>query len=166
MTCHCGAAFCYSAAIVLGLFRIPRGESEKYDAMAYQSRQLRLEGEFKMQRVSMVRVVLLVVALVGVALLGAVLPVAANHSITISGCATTASVAENTATTETVADCEASDAEGTVVFTLSGADGSRFNIDNLGVITFKQAPDYENPRDANRDNIYNVTVRATDTRLC
>ena len=30
-------------------------------------------------------------------------------------------------------------------------------------LNLKNAPDYENPTDANRDNVYEVTIVATDT---
>ena len=31
-----------------------------------------------------------------------------------------------------------------------------------GVLSFRTAPDYENPTDMNEDNMYEVTVRASD----
>ncbi len=44
-----------------------------------------------------------------------------------------------------------------------GADASLFTIDaNTGVLSFLAAPDYEHPLDAGADNVYNVTVTATD----
>jgi hypothetical protein len=44
-----------------------------------------------------------------------------------------------------------------------GADADKFNIDSTtGKLTFRTAPDFENPGDANTDNIYEVTVEATD----
>jgi Polysaccharide lyase/Cadherin domain len=44
-----------------------------------------------------------------------------------------------------------------------GADATKFNIDpNNGALTFKAAPDFEKPGDANADNVYEVTVKATD----
>ncbi|MGN7161222.1 cadherin domain-containing protein [Sphingomonas sp. SAFR-052] len=47
----------------------------------------------------------------------------------------------------------------------AGGEGSLFTIDaNTGVLKFITAPDYENARDSNRDNIYDVTVVATDAR--
>ena len=47
----------------------------------------------------------------------------------------------------------------------AGGDGSNFTIDaTTGVLKFITAPDYEAPTDANRDNIYAVTVVATDAR--
>ena len=47
----------------------------------------------------------------------------------------------------------------------AGGDGSNFTIDaTTGVLKFITAPDYEAPTDANRDNVYAVTVVATDAR--
>ena len=47
---------------------------------------------------------------------------------------------------------------------LSGDDAGdfRFNRSN-GVLTFKSAPDYETPTDADKDNVYMVTLTATAT---
>ena len=45
---------------------------------------------------------------------------------------------------------------------MAGADGSKFEIEN-GELTFKDKPDYEMPTDTNKDNVYEVTVRAADT---
>ena len=45
----------------------------------------------------------------------------------------------------------------------NGADDERFTIDSSsGSLTFKVAPDYEDPSDANDDGIYAVEVRVTD----
>ncbi len=46
-------------------------------------------------------------------------------------------------------------------WSLGGIDGSFFSIDNQGYLTFNNPPDYENPADSGRDNVYNVTVVAT-----
>jgi hypothetical protein len=44
-----------------------------------------------------------------------------------------------------------------------GADAAKFNIDaTTGALTFKAAPDFEKPGDANADNKYEVVVKATD----
>ncbi len=46
-----------------------------------------------------------------------------------------------------------------------GADAAKFAIDAAsGVLTFKTAPDFEHPGDANGDNIYEVSVKATDAQ--
>ena len=46
----------------------------------------------------------------------------------------------------------------------SGRDGGDFVIDALGELRFRNAPDYERPADSNRDNVYEVTIRASDGR--
>ena len=47
-------------------------------------------------------------------------------------------------------------------WTLSGADAGAFDITG-GELTFKRQPDHENPADADRDNVYEVTVEAGDS---
>ena len=49
-------------------------------------------------------------------------------------------------------------------WSLSGTDSGDFTIDENGQLTFRNIPDYESPRDSNRDNTYLFTVRATDDR--
>ena len=39
-----------------------------------------------------------------------------------------------------------------------------FAIDESGQVTFRNVPDYERPADSGRDNVYEVTVRASDGR--
>ena len=60
----------------------------------------------------------------------------------------------------------ATDPEGDTPITVSlgGADMSKFEIDG-GVLEFKDSPDYEMPTDANKDNVYEVTVQASDGKL-
>ena len=48
---------------------------------------------------------------------------------------------------------------------LMGPDGGKFSLDSDGVLSFRAKPDYEMPTDANRDNVYEVTVRASDGTL-
>ena len=52
----------------------------------------------------------------------------------------------------------------TPTWTVGGADGSKFTADD-GELKFKKKPDYEMPTDANMDNVYEVTVQASDDRL-
>jgi len=53
--------------------------------------------------------------------------------------------------------------ESSVVYSISGLDSEHFTIDpQSGVITFKESPDYENPKDLSGDNEYNLYVTATD----
>ena len=48
-------------------------------------------------------------------------------------------------------------------WSVSGTDAGDFDISSDGgVLTFKEAPNYEMPTDSNRDNVYMVTVVATD----
>ena len=44
---------------------------------------------------------------------------------------------------------------------LTGADRGKFTFEN-GQLMFKAQPDYEKPGDADKDNVYEVTVEATD----
>ena len=46
-------------------------------------------------------------------------------------------------------------------WSVDGADGSKFTAAG-GELKFKKKPDYENPTDANKDNVYEVTVQASD----
>ena len=46
-------------------------------------------------------------------------------------------------------------------WSVAGADGGKFNIDD-GNLTFKAQPDFEAAGDANKDNVYEVTVVAAD----
>ena len=58
------------------------------------------------------------------------------------------------------------DDEDTTTLSLGGADGSKFEIDLAdGDLTFKKKPDYEKPTDADMDNVYEVTVQASDSKL-
>ena len=93
----------------------------------------------------------------------------ANVAPTFSDSTTTAfSVPENTTavTTVTATDPDTGD---TVTYTLSGADKAKFSISTAGALTFRTAPDFENPTDvqsttpanAAANNVYIVTVTAT-----
>jgi len=42
------------------------------------------------------------------------------------------------------------------------SDAARFELSEAGELTFRSAPDYENSRDTNRDNVYEVTIIASD----
>lgn len=92
---------------------------------------------------------------------GGAAPPAANGAPVFSSPATI-SVAENT--TSVFYTGSASDPEGAAVtFSLSGgADAARFSITAAGALRFNAAPDFEAPSDANADNVYEVTIRASD----
>ena len=55
-------------------------------------------------------------------------------------------------------------------WSVSGTDAGDFEISNVdgaetfGALTFKEAPNYEKPADSNGDNVYMVTVVATDSK--
>ena len=62
-----------------------------------------------------------------------------------------------------VVSVNASDIEtSSLTYSISGTDNSYFSISNSGVITFKAAPDYETPNDANNDNAYSLNVIVSD----
>ena len=85
----------------------------------------------------------------------------ANDNIPVFGSPTTASVAENQRLAYTT---EATDGDGdTLTYSLSGMDEALFTIDAMtGVVSFIDAPDFENPDDAGVDNVYNIIVTASD----
>ena len=61
-----------------------------------------------------------------------------------------------------VAEFDAIDPEGQPIrWQLSGNDSADFSV-NEGMLTFTIPPDFENPADQNRDNVYEVTVEARD----
>ena len=43
-----------------------------------------------------------------------------------------------------------------------GTDADLFTFSSEGVLSFKSAPDYENPTDSDQDNTYVVELKATD----
>ena len=68
------------------------------------------------------------------------------------------SVAENQTAVTTLTASE------TVTWSITGgADAALFTIDpTAGAVTFRNAPDYENPADAGGNNVYDIIVTATD----
>ena len=52
-----------------------------------------------------------------------------------------------------------------IVWSLTGPDDGDFAIGETGVLSFASPPDHENPADAGSDNVYNVTVVASDAAL-
>ena len=78
------------------------------------------------------------------------------------GATASINIAENATTVTTVT---ATDADGTTpTYSIAGgADAALFTIDPItGKFSFLNAPDFENPTDANHNGIYEVIVRATD----
>ena len=65
--------------------------------------------------------------------------------------------------TAAVATYSATDPESaTITWSLEGDDAALFDLSSGGVLTFGSPPDYENPADADPDNVYKVTVKASD----
>ena len=66
-----------------------------------------------------------------------------------------------------VATFQATDAEGdNITYSISGDDASLLSIESSsGVLSFQSSPDFDNPRDSNIDNIYQVTIVASDGQL-
>ena len=84
-----------------------------------------------------------------------------DEAPSITNTATSASVTENS--TGTVFDASATDPENaTLNYSLAGADADALSIDSSGLISFNIAPDYDNPVDANSDNIYELTIEVAD----
>ena len=85
-----------------------------------------------------------------------------NEAPTITSAAT-ASFAENASGTVYTVAATDQDAGATLTYSLTGTDAARFNINSTtGAITFKSSPNYEAPTDAGANNVYDVTVRASD----
>ncbi|MCY4571889.1 MAG: cadherin domain-containing protein, partial [Gemmatimonadetes bacterium] len=85
----------------------------------------------------------------------------ANVSPVITGGGASHNFAENG--TAAVSTYTATDADGdTITWSLEGTDAADFSISTSGVLTFASAPDFETPADSGTDNIYNVTVKASD----
>ena len=78
------------------------------------------------------------------------------------------SFAENQATDQVLAFYAASDPEdpsGPITrWSLSGTDAGDFAVSDTGELTFRKAPDYERPADSNKDNVYSLSIRASDGR--
>ena len=47
---------------------------------------------------------------------------------------------------------------------VGGRDGGDFFITQGGTLFFRNLPDYERPADANRDNVYEVSIQPSDGR--
>ena len=102
----------------------------------------------------------------GVSLRSAALADAANTAPVITSPAAI-NVPENTTTVALVTASDANTPSQLLSYKLvGGADQLRFEINLLtGALSFKLAPDYEAPTDANMDNIYDVAVQVFDGAL-
>ncbi len=71
---------------------------------------------------------------------------------------------ENTTEITTI---QATDSEGdNITYSIEGSDSALMTIGTMsGELSFISPPDYENPQDSNQDNIYEVTIIASDGSL-
>ena len=82
--------------------------------------------------------------------------------VVTSGPAFTAAENQTAAFTATASDVDGD----ALTYTLSGTDAALFAIDAAtGVVSFLETPDFETPGDADEDNVYDVTVTASDGDL-
>ena len=84
-----------------------------------------------------------------------------NEEPDITSAPATKNVPENSTAVHTFSATDV-DAMSTFTWDLLGADDDKFSISQTGVLTFSSAPDFETPTDNNMDNMYVVSVRATD----
>ena len=83
-----------------------------------------------------------------------------REALRVSGI-TSSNYAENDTTP--VATYSVGDAEGlTITWSLSGNDRGDFSISSAGVLSFSTPPAYESPADSDTDNVYRVTIEASD----
>ncbi len=80
------------------------------------------------------------------------------------GATATVFVSENLSAVTTVSASDADLPAQSITYTITGgADASRFTVNSsTGVLSFIAAPDFESPTDSGGDNIYEVTVQASD----
>ncbi|MEY3664788.1 MAG: hypothetical protein RLZZ153_970, partial [Pseudomonadota bacterium] len=77
--------------------------------------------------------------------------------------ATTANVSEGSSGTVYTATATDANVGSTLSYGLAGTDAARFNIDVLtGAVSFRVTPDFEAPADEGTNNIYDITVTASD----
>ena len=86
-------------------------------------------------------------------------------AVTGDAAAAFAEVAGNIATPlHTYTATDPDDGAPTPTWSVAGPDGSKFTATG-GALQFKAKPDYEDATDANTDNVYEVTVQASDGKL-
>ena len=73
--------------------------------------------------------------------------------------------AENGAGTVYATVASDPDAGTVLAYSLTGTDAGLFNISNSGVVTFKNAPNFEVPTDNGGNNVYDFVVNASDGSL-
>ena len=84
-------------------------------------------------------------------------PVFAEASVSLD-------VDENSASSVYTAQATDVDPGDILTYSIAGTDSALFTIDSAsGDLAFNSAPDYENPTDDGADNIYNLSITATDS---
>lgn len=73
-----------------------------------------------------------------------------------------ASVAEGTATAFYTATATDPDSTSLTFSIVGGADAARFQITSAGALSFRTAPDFEAPTDADANNVYQVQLAVSD----
>ena len=87
----------------------------------------------------------------------------ANNAPTITNSTTAYSVVENQTSAFTIT---ATDADGdALTFSIGGTDASLFSVSTSGVVTFNNAPDFENPGDSDANNVYDLMASVSDGSL-
>lgn len=71
-------------------------------------------------------------------------------------------VAENTASSATIATITPSAGTAPFTYSLTGADANKFTVNSTGDLKFATAPDFEVPTDTGTNNVYNVNVVVTN----
>lgn len=79
--------------------------------------------------------------------------------------AATVSFAENDTGTAYQIVASDQDAGTTLTYSLTGSDAALFDVSASGAVTFKTAPDFEATADVGTDNVYDLTVNASDGTL-
>ncbi len=92
-----------------------------------------------------------------------IVPPNVHAPVFTNGATATVAYAENDTTAVTTVVATDEDTGQTVTFTLTGgADAGLFSLTPEGELTFKTVPDFEMPTDTGTDNMYEVTITATD----
>jgi len=86
-----------------------------------------------------------------------------NGAPTITNTTTSFSVVENQTSAFTITATDPD--QDSITYSLTGDDESLFSVSTSGVVTFKTAPDFEAPSDADTNNIYQITGRVSDGSL-
>ncbi len=86
-----------------------------------------------------------------------------NEFAPVFSSSNSANVAENTTGVAYTAAATDGDGDSLTYSIVGGADAADFTINaSTGEVSFVSSPDFENPADANTDNVYNLVIRASD----